>query len=129
MGKLEDILRDLWGEAYRAGINSENIKEVLWPEYVRKAKEQILSLILGEKEREGEMKKLKIIKECKCEDKNTDYHLLRCCNPKIRLKGNYKAMSCLNQPTTAEIELTIDDLMFQLEIQRVKIDYDGEDVR
>ena len=45
MGKLEDILRDLWGEAYRAGINSENIKEVLWPEYVRKAKEQILSLI------------------------------------------------------------------------------------
>jgi len=37
-------------------------------------------------------------------------------NKKIRLKGNYKAMSCLNSPTTAEIELTEDSLIEQLTI-------------
>ena len=32
----------------------------------------------------GEMKEHKEVemKECKCEDKNTDYHLKNCCNPK-----------------------------------------------
>lgn len=36
---------------------------------------------------------------------------------KIRLIGSYKAMSCLNQPTTAEIELSMESLQEQLRIK------------
>lgn len=59
----------------------------------------------------------KLCPKCNCEwegyhDESASNH--RCV---IRLKGAYKAMSCLNQPTTAEIEVSVKELTDQLMIQ------------
>ena len=65
-----------------------------------------------------------IIAQCRCMDcgKLTVYSVCDKCSGKepimkIRLIGSYKAMSCLNQPTTAEIELSMESLQEQLRIK------------